>query len=74
MQNDLFLVVGVIILVFTVPAIVSAFSEGRPPRIAAIMLLISGGLIAIALTQKPGGYSFEDIPQAFVRVIGHYLR
>lgn len=73
MQNDLFMVIGVIIIGFSIPSIVSAFAEGRPPRVAAIMLLIGGGLAAIAMTQKPGGYAIADIPGAFVRVVGYFL-
>jgi hypothetical protein len=73
MQHDLYLVIGLVVLAFTIPAVVSAFSEGRAPRIPAIMLLFGGGLAVIALTQKPNGYTFEDIPQAFVRVVGHFI-
>lgn len=73
MQFDIYLVIGLIVLVFTIPSIVSSFSEGRAPRIAAIMLLIGGGMVGYALTQKGGGYTIEDIPRAFVRVVGHYL-
>lgn len=74
MQHDLILVIGLVILGFTIPAIVSAFSDGRAPRVAAIMLLIGGGLVTIALTQKPNGYTLEDIPHAFTRVVGSVLR
>lgn len=74
MQHDLMMVIGLIILVFSIPSIFSAFSENRAPRVAAIMLLIGGGLVVIALTQKPGGYTFRDIPHAFTRVVGYYLR
>lgn len=74
MQHDLMIVIGLIVLVFTVPSVFSAISEGRAPRIASIMLLIGGGLIIIALTQKPGGYTFRDIPQAFTRVVGYVLQ
>lgn len=73
MQYDLYLVIGLVILGFTVPSIFSAFSDGRAPRAAAIMLLIGGGLVALAVTQKPMGYTLDDIPRAFVRVVGHYL-
>ncbi len=38
------------------------------------MLLIGGGLVAIALTQKPGGYALNDIPDAFVRVVAYFIR
>ena len=74
MQFDTYLVIGLIILGFSIPSIVSAYSEGRAPRIAAIMLLIGGGLVAYAVTQNPIGYTLEDIPQAFVRVIGQFVR
>jgi hypothetical protein len=30
-------------------------------------------LVAWAVLQKPQGYTLDDIPQAFVRVIGHYI-
>lgn len=73
MYTDLYLVVGIVLGVLAVPAMVSAFSEGRAPRIAAIMVLISGTLIVLALSQRPGGYALADIPNAFYRVIGQFL-
>ncbi len=69
MQQDIYLVVGIIILVLAIPAVVSAFSDGRVPRAAAVMVLIGGVLIALALNQQPGGYTVEDIPMVFTRVI-----
>lgn len=73
MQYDLYLVIGLVILVFSIPSIVSSYSDGRAPRIAALLLLAGGGMVVYALTQKGGGYTLEDIPRAFVRVVGHYL-
>ena len=73
MYTDLYLVIGIVLGVLSLPTIVSAFSEGRAPRLAAIMLLVSGTLIVLALSQKPGGYTFADIPNAFYRVIGQVL-
>jgi len=74
MNNDLFLVLGIVIGALAVPSIIGAFSESRTPRAAAIMLMISGTLIAVAVTQQPGGYSFGDIPDVFVRVIAYYIK
>jgi len=74
MQHDLILVIGLVVLVFAIPSAVSSFSEGRAPRVPAIVLLIGGGLLIYALAQKPGGYTLQDIPHAVARVIGHYLR
>ncbi len=74
MTNDIYLVVGIVVLVFAIPSIVSSFSEKRAPRLAAIAVLIGGGLVALAVSQQPGGYRIEDIPHAFTRVIGAWLR
>lgn len=73
MDNDLFLVLGLIILMLSIPPIFGALVDGRVPRAASIMVMIGGGMIAIALMNKPSGYSFQDIPKAFTRVIGGYL-
>ena len=74
MPFDLYLVIGIIILGFAIPAIVSAYSDSRAPRVAAVMLVIGGGMVAYAVTQKPGGYTLHDVPGAFAVVIGHYIR
>ena len=73
MDTDLFLVLGLIISAFTLPPILGALVDGRAPRAAAIMVLIGGGMIAIAISQKPGGYSLQQIPQTFVNVVGRYM-
>ncbi len=73
MTADLYLVIGLIIGAFTIPSILGALSEGRAPRTAAIMVLIAGGLIVLAVKEKPGGYTLNDIPQAFVNVVGEYM-
>jgi hypothetical protein len=73
MNSDLLLVVGVILGVLAVPAIVSAFTDGRPPRSAAILVMISATLIVLATYERPTGYRVNDVPDAFARVFGRYL-
>ena len=73
MAPDVFLVLGVIIAGFSIPSIMSAAADGRAPRASAITILIAGGLILLAIQTKPGGYTFEDVPNAFVRVAAQYL-
>lgn len=73
MSFDQALVFGLIVLVFAIPAIVSAFSDGRAPRAASIIIVIGGGLSAWALTQKPGGYTLDQMPEVFVKVIRDLL-
>ena len=73
MDADLFFVLGLIITAFAVPPILGALLEGRAPRAAAIMILIGGGLLVLAIYNHPGGYSVSEIPDVFVRVVGRYI-
>jgi len=73
MDHDLALVVGLVIAVFSVPAVISALSDRRAPRVAAIAVIIGGGLAAWAITQKPGGYSIDEVPNVVVRVVARYV-
>lgn len=73
MDSDLFFVIGIIVAGFAIPAVIGAFSEGRPPRAAAIMIMIGGALIALAIYERPNGYTFAGIPDVFVRVVGRYI-
>ncbi|MCK0126955.1 hypothetical protein MWU76_21380 [Gelidibacter sp. F2691] len=73
MTYDTFFVVGLLILVLSLPSITGALRRGDPPRVPAIMLLIGGGLIAIALGAKPNGYSIETIPQVVGSVVTRWM-
>lgn len=73
MSYDLALVLGIVISGFSIPAIVSAFSDSRAPRAASLMILIGGGLLAWAVTGKPGGYTLDQIPDIFVKVVRNML-
>ncbi len=72
MDTDLMLVIGIVIGILTIPVLLSAYSEGRVPRVAAIMVLISGVLLATALSQRPSGYSFDEAVSAFGRVFARF--
>ncbi|MFN4129217.1 MAG: hypothetical protein ACK4GC_05305 [Paracoccaceae bacterium] len=73
MDSDLMFVIGATLLALSIPAILSAFADSRPPRAAAIILLIGGTLVAVALSQKPGGIAVAQIPDMFFRVIGRFI-
>lgn len=73
MDTDLSFVLGIIMLGFAIPSIISAFSESRAPRTAALMVIVGGALIGYALYQRPNTYTIEGIPDAFVRVVGRYI-
>ena len=67
------LVIGLVVGGFSIPSIMGALADGRVPRAAAIAVLISGGLIVLAVRDNPGGYAINDIPDVFVSVVGRYL-
>lgn len=74
MDYDLFLVIGVTLAVLTIPSVISAWLDGRPPRMAAILLMAAVGLIIAALTQSARPYSIAGFPHLFIEVLGRYLR
>ena len=73
MDSDLLLVIGIILGALSIPALISAFSESRPPRAAAILIMIASVLIVAAIWQKPSGYQIADIPDVFFRVVGRLV-
>ena len=74
MDTDLILVIGIIVAALSIPSLLAAYSEARAPRAGAILLLIGGVLIVVALTQHGPGYTFAELPDLFVKVIGRYIR
>ena len=69
MNTDLMLTGGIVLLVFTFPALLNAYSSSRPPRGAAILALVSAVLIVTALVKNPSGYTFKEIPDVMVRTV-----
>lgn len=73
MTPDLLLTVGVLIGILTIPSLLSAWTDGRAPRAAAIMVLIAGVLIAVAVNRKPGGYEIAEVPHVMLSVIARLV-
>ena len=73
MDPDLAFVIGFVLLVFSIPSIVSAITEARAPRVAAFTIISGGALLVWAIGAKPGGYDINEIPNVFVQVIAKYL-
>lgn len=70
---DLIFVIGVVVGILAVPSLLSAFSESRTPRAAAILIMIAAGLIAVATLRKPGGYTISEVPDVFFGVLGQLV-
>lgn len=70
MDTDLMLVTGIILGVLSIPSMLNAFSDGRAPRAAAVVVMIAGGLIVLATQNHSGGYSPSELPHVFSKVFG----
>lgn len=73
MDYDLALIIGLVLAVFSVPAVVSSLSDGRVPRVAAISIVAAGALIVWSVTGKPGGYRIDQVPDIFAKVVARYI-
>ena len=73
MDTDLLLTIGIVLIVLTLPSLLSAWTEGRPPRIGAIMLIAAAALIVVAITGRPGGYAFNEVPRTMLTVFSRYV-
>ena len=73
MDADLVLTIGLVLLVLSVPSLLSAWAESRAPRMGAIMAITALGMILSALWFNPGGYAFNQVPGVVVGVLSRYL-
>ncbi|MGM0661138.1 MAG: hypothetical protein ACQEUH_08180 [Pseudomonadota bacterium] len=73
MDADLALSIGMVLAVVSLPSLLSAFSEARAPRLAALMIIVASGSMIWAATTKPGGYSLGDLPYVLISVIARYI-
>ncbi|WP_068114278.1 hypothetical protein [Tropicimonas marinistellae] len=67
-DTDLIFVLGLVFGVVAVPTLLSAYSESRTPRAAAILILLSVGMISFAVIKRPSGYSIGEVPEVVKRV------
>lgn len=74
MNTDLALILGIALGGVSIPSILGALSETRPPRVSSLLLLAGVGLIAYAMVMHPGGYRLEQIPDVFFSVLGRIFR
>lgn len=73
MDADLALVLGAVIMAFSIPSIISAWSDRRRPTASVLTVLIGAGLIFFAIKTTPEDYTLERIPHAVVEVVARFL-
>lgn len=73
MTFEILLVSGCVLGVLSVVAVLTALVDGRRPRVAALVAVMSGGLVVWSTQVSPHALQFSDIPEAFVTVVAAVL-
>jgi uncharacterized membrane protein len=73
MDTDLLLTLGIVLAVLSIPTLLSAWVEGRVPRLGALFLLTAIVMIIYAVTTRPGGYAFDEIPGIMLAVFSRAI-
>jgi formate-dependent nitrite reductase membrane component NrfD len=71
-DTDLMMVVGIVLGALTLPAFLNGYTEGRAPKTAIILAVAAGALIVMAVMRSPGGYTLDEIVQAFGKVFARF--
>ena len=69
-MSDLLLLGGIALCLLSIVVAVVQLLQTRPPRAAAIMLILGIAAIFAAAYLSPQPFSLEQIPQAWARVTG----
>jgi hypothetical protein len=73
MDTDLVLVLGLVFCVLSIPSLLNAYTEGHVPRVGTLLAVGGVILFVLAISQRPTGYAFAEIPDVFIRVFARYL-
>jgi hypothetical protein len=70
---DGILVVGLVLLVLSIPSIVAAYADRYIPRLSVLLCLLGVLAVGWAYCASPTGYGLADIPTVLVHVIARFL-
>jgi len=70
LDSDLALVVGFFFGGLGAVSLISAFSDGRRPATASLLLATSAGFVVFAIWSRSERYRLEEMPDVFFNVIG----
>lgn len=68
-DGDLVIFAGFLIAALAIPSGIAALRDGRPPRTAALLVILGGGLVVYVLWSNPGVYTASELPKVFSRVL-----
>lgn len=74
MFSDYLLTIGLVVGLFSIPAMLSAYADRRPPRASMAAFILSAAILAVAYVRHPGGYALADVPNVVVAVIADIIK
>lgn len=73
MATDYLITVGLIVGLFSIPAMLAAYADNRFPRNAMAAFILSAAVITVAFILNPARYSVADLPNVVIRVIADII-
>ena len=74
MLSDYLLTIGLVVGLFSIPAMLSAYADRRPARSSMAAFILSCATMALAYSMHPGGYAMADVPNVVVQVIADIIK
>ncbi|MGR3711889.1 MAG: hypothetical protein ACU0A6_02055 [Shimia sp.] len=74
MTNDYLITTAVLIWLFSIPAMLSAYADERPPFRSLVAFVIASAILGVAGYLDPTRYGIAELPNAVVRVIAHIIK
>lgn len=73
MATDYLITVGLVVGLFSIPAMLAAYADNRFPRNAMAAFILSAAVITVAFILNPARYSVADLPNVVIRVIADII-
>ena len=74
MVTDYLITIGLVVGLFSRPAMLSAYADERFPRAPMAAFILSAATIALAWAMNPAVYSLAELPNVVVRVIADVVK
>ncbi|MFY0662750.1 MAG: hypothetical protein JXR15_19830 [Shimia sp.] len=74
MATDYLITAGLVVGLFSIPAMLAAYADSRLPHRAMAAFILSAAVITVAITLDPTRYSVADLPNVVIRVIADIIR
>lgn len=73
MDYDLILTLGMVLLALALPSFLGAWVDGRLSRPGVFMAALAVGMIGWAVHARPEAFTFQQLPEVVLGVIGRMI-